>query len=303
MRKLSFILLIIAMFAGCAQNEKQVVRKEIKHESSLNPFGPFFLPENHSLSSVSLNYVTSAPEETAVLFTMVGEIDWARYDHTLTRFHKMIFKDLEESAVYQFTIKCGDREVISSSSIQTVPYGEDYQFKFVVASMENEIDNSIHPNFIVLGSERETVDEKEFYRFYERNRELLSSAIVLPLFSLDLKVTNVDLAGPGGGIYFARYKNLCLVLINRDLPNYDFITRYVSDCPEDQNVIVVSHLENRSVEEISRRTALLNCRIYAFNKDIRPEQTADNVTLVDRYQVVDIIKKPTYALVLTNTAR
>lgn len=303
MRKIALILAVLSFFTACARADKQVIRTEKTETQSAAPFGPFFLPENHSLSSVSLNYVTSTPQETVVYFTMVGEIDWARSDKNPARYHRMVFKDLEESAVYQFNIKCDDREVGSSSSIHTMPFGDDYQFQFAVASIDRDIDSSIRPHFLVLGSEKDSVGENDFKLFYSKYRDMLSSTIVIPLFSLDLQGTNLDLAGSGGGVYFVRYKNLCLTLINREMPDFNFITRYISDNPEDQNVIVVSHVGKKSLGELSARLALLNCRIYAFNGDMNGDQTGDNVTLVDRYQMVNIIKKPTYALVLTNAAR
>ena len=302
MRKATLFILVSLIITGCGQGEKQSVRSEVKEILPGLSIGPLFLPENHSLSSVSLNYVTSAPGETAVLFTMVGDIDWARNDRTVTRFHKMTFRDLEESAVYQFSIKGDDPGIVHNASLQTMPFGEDYQFRFVIASTDEKIDGSLSPHFIVLGSDRETVGEDEFVRFYERNRELLSSTILLPLPGLDVQGTNIDLAGPGG-VYFVRYKNLCLVLVNREMRNYDFITRFVSNEPEDQNVIVLSRTGKKAVEELARRTALLNCRIFTFSRDRTEEQAMENVTTVESCQVVDIVKKHSYALYLTNSSR
>jgi hypothetical protein len=303
MKKILLVLSAAVMIISCSKTEQLSVVKESSDASVYQPFGPFFLPENHSLSSVSLNYVTGTPQQTTVYFTMVGELDWARNDQVLTRYHRMVFKDLEESAVYQFTIPNVEKEIGHSSAIQTVPFGEDYQFQFAIATMDRELDPGIRPNFLVLGSEKEQVNETDLYNYYLKNRKLLSSTILVPMFGMNLAGTNYDLTAGNGGFHFVRYKNLCLTLVTRELPNYDFLSRYLSSSPDDQNVIVLSHVGKSTVGELAQRLALMNCRIYVFNRDGNTDQQFENVTPVDKFQLIDISKKHSYALVLTNVAR
>jgi hypothetical protein len=303
MKKIIVLLSAAVIFVSCSKAEQVAVLKDIPVTSAVQPFGPFFLPENHSLSSVSLNYVTGTPQKTTVYFTMVGELDWARNDPSQTRYHRMVFKDLEESAVYQFTIPCEEKEIAHSSAIQTVPFGDEYQFQFAVAPMERDLESGTQPHFLVLSSEKEQVSESEFYAFYNRNRKLLASTILIPMFGLNLQGTNYDLAAGSDGFHFVRYKNLCLTLVTREMPSFDFLTRYLSSSPDDQNVIVLSHVGKNTVTDLSQRLALMNCRIYVFNRGWRPGPELENVTPVEAYQMVDISKKRSYALVMTNPAR
>ncbi len=288
-------ILILAFSCSKAVQTVKITEPEpLPAQPENHSFGPFFWPENHSLSAVSINFFTEKPVETRVQFSMVGDIDWERQDREPVMAHRMKFNGLEESAVYQFLIKTGDGEDWPVSSISTLPYGNDYAFRFLIASRNADIDPDTRPSFLVLTSERTNVTEEEIRIFCRRNRKLLSATVFLPLFDFTAGGQSYELSK--SGFFFGRFRNLNLILLYREQTDYQFISKFVNDGPDDQNVIVVSGLSPRSVRTIARMYSLLNCRVYTTD----PLAAGENVVVVDGTQTVTVIKKPSYALFLTN---
>ena len=157
-------LVILLFIAGCAQAPKrtEVISKE---------FGPFFLPANVNLNSISINYFTASAEPTSVFFSMVGDIDWLRKDNTPSLFHTMVFSGLEESAIYQFRVDAPSEIFSGRSFIKTPPYGGNYRFDFAVVCMDSTLVLQKSPHFLILLSKKAAVGEAGIHLVLHEKQE------------------------------------------------------------------------------------------------------------------------------------
>lgn len=291
MQKCFLLILSLFLFSNCAQLNKSVI-KENREESNQTEFGPFFWPESSNLSSVSIHYFTKQPEETDVYFCMAGELDWIRKDTTLTRNHKMIFEDLEESTSYKFSIRNKSDQICKLSSIKTIPYGKDYQFNFAIAPIDENLNNTLLPYFLILNSKKNELKDSEFLEYYFKNKEILASTIILPLFSFTINNKKYTLSE--NGIYCLRYKNLSLILIHKDIKDYDSIIRYLSTNPDDKNMIILGAVEDKTSTEIINRYSTLVDKIYV-NKNY--SGVYKNVLSINKTEVINFVQKAKYAAI------
>ena len=285
-----FCLFIVSCNAVRKTETAAVFPEPIIPEKTLSyEFGPIFLPENHALNSISLNYFTLNPEETSVYFTMAGDMDWVRKDQKPVTAHSMIFNGLEESALYEFSIHRSQKG-IHDGVIQTVPYGEDYQFTFEVASIETNLEEKIRPHFLILLSPEEAVDEKEFFDFYRSNSRVLSSTILLPLFDWKSNQKNFSLSD--NGFYFVRYKKATILMVYKDQANADDLSKYISLNPEDENYLILGNIDKGGKQKILDLYGNQFKRVFVYGSPIPSYQ---NVVSVNKGMIVKVVNKPRFA--------
>lgn len=251
-------LVILLFIAGCAQAPKrtEVISKE---------FGPFFLPANVNLNSISINYFTASAEPTSVFFSMVGDIDWLRKDNTPSLFHTMVFSGLEESAIYQFRVDAPSENFSGRSFIKTPPYGGNYRFDFAVVCMDSTLVLQKSPHFLILLSKKAAVGEEEFISYYTKNRKILSSTVIVPLF--DLTIMGRDFSLSRDGFFVLKYKTANIILIYKEIPDLERTAGIALEESRDDNYIVAS-IQNQA--EIFRLTSAYSARvkaIYSLKKD------------------------------------
>jgi hypothetical protein len=263
-------------------------------------FGPFFWPENSSLNSISINYFTESNEITSIYFSMggvtsgsasLGEADWVRNNFEPSTCHSMVFDDLEESAVYKFIINNLDKENFNRGLINTIPYGNNYQFNFAIASTENEIKIDHNIRFLILLSENQLLKDDEFYSFYIKNRELLSSTIILPLFDFSIQGKTFSLSRKG--LHFIRYKNVNLILVYKNLEDYSIIKKYISEKLDDKNYIVIGNINENDLNLVIKKYSSMVDNIYVYPKSGRSD---NNIIQVEKYTVINVIKRSMYTL-------
>jgi len=233
------IFLAIFCLIGCSRDVNTLIKSSSKGES-FDTFGPFFLPAGNNFKGVSLYYSTKDKQKTSVRFSMVGEIDWLRENRNLTYFHKMIFENLEESAIYRFSIESPEFRREEESIIKTMPYGENFEFEFGIASIEQDLSWDKSPHFLILLSREKKVLENIFVPYYKRNKKILGSTIILPMFDLSIWGENFSISR--NGIYSVRYKNLNLILIYNNFS--DAAAFYSSLCNDSdiKNYVVVGNV-------------------------------------------------------------
>jgi hypothetical protein len=269
---IGFAFPIIFLY-GCAISDTQVKHTPNPETADLSvkddfqdtsrAFGPFFLPESPSLASVSLNYVTDKPEMTKVYFSMMGRTDWARFNFDKNIYHKMLFSNLEEEAFYTFEIESESSNVSRMSGVVSPPYSPSYEFTFAVADFNMSLPElGKAPNFLVVISKNGNVNEEEFREFNLSNRMLLASTIIIPAFEFEMD--NKQVSVMQNGVFFARYRNLSLVVINDELDDIDKIARYLSTKPNDFNYIVISSGDTDFIENIYRACAVLADKIITL---------------------------------------
>jgi hypothetical protein len=284
-KHLFFVFILFMVLSSCGN--KNLIREIVENRLEA---GPFFLAENSALSAISINYVTRNPEKTAIYFTMVGDVDWLRMDSSLSRLHRITFEGLEESAVYQFNIRTSSKELNKTSSIKTVPYGDSYEFDFAVCPIDGDLEENIDPHFLILLSPTNFVEEEEFVRFYQKNKSLLSSTVIIPLFVFDFG--NQRYSTLEKGFFYIGYKNVNIIMINKDLENFDFIAHYLSENPDAENYIVMGNVSDESKNRILRSYSLLVKQIYAYSRNSFSNQ---KIVSVSRSCLVHVAKKTKYA--------
>ncbi len=313
------IIIIIALLLSCCikldkETVKPTVKNETKNQEAVkeiippevrsfevkplevsqpkpHSFGPFFWPEDSTLNSISINYFTERNEITSVYFSMAGEVDWVRNNFEASTFHHMVFDNLEESAVYKFIINNPDKENFNNGLISTVPYGNNYDFNFAIASMENEIKIDHNIKFLILLSENPLLKEDEFYSFYNKNRELLSSTIILPLFDFSILGKTFSLSTEG--IYYIKYKNLNLILVYKNLDDNSIIKKYISNKIDDKNYIIIGNINENNLNSIIKKYSSMVNNIYVYSKYKSREY---NIINIEKYTVINIVKRAMYTL-------
>ena len=257
--KIIVILITFFFLVNCSPVQNKVIKEEliqINNNSFVTPkdvledFGPFLLPEDRALTSVSLNYYTEAPEPTIIYFSMVGDVDWIRHDNNVENFHKMVFSSLEESAVYEFKIKTSLKNINKQSSVKTSPYGYEYEFDFAIASIEEELIAEKIPHFMVLVSKKSCISQKEFEEFWKKNKGVLSQTIIIPLFDIEMKNNNIMLSRDG--FLQIKYKNANLLMIYKNFNNPALLGKMLSKDINDKNYIVLGCPNEEILKTISR---------------------------------------------------
>lgn len=270
--KKMFLFVLLIMFIGGG-----IFAHQINYQLDSEPeFGPFFLPADNTLSSISINYFTSTPSTTIVLFSMVGDIDWARTDYTETTYHRMIFFNMEEEAEYQFQIAGDYDNLVSLSSLTTRPYSDSYEYTFALAKIGSEIELTDNPHFLVLLSDDDTVDRSEFQTFYEENSDLLSSTVIVPMF--DLEFDQETLSYSYDGIYLISYKELNLILISDEISDISDIRGFISDDEDDRNVMVFGDISKEKIQQI----------VYEYAYDIDSYFTYSDLELIGATPIDDM---------------
>ncbi len=271
MKTASTAAIMFLLLAGCAQLPKNEAKETV------SSFGPFFLPADSRLDSITINYFTGALEATSVYFSMVGDADWERRDETPSYFHSMVFKDLEESAVYQFLVHSRQPAFSKRSFIKTVPYGNNYSFDFGLARIGRPLILSKSPHFLVLMSDDRTVSENEFRTYYEKNRNILASTVIVPLFDLEMGKSVFSLSGEG--FYFLKYKNACIILLYKDFSDTGRISSILAGSESGpENCFIVASVKDPG---ILRNTAAYRSRvraIYTSGCEIDPYPALENIT-------------------------
>lgn len=248
-------MLLIA--AGCAQGPKNTV---MTHE-----FGPYFLPANECLNAISINYFTERELPTSVFFSMVGDIDWLRCDSRLASYHRMVFSGLEESAVYQFRVNSLSASFSERSYIKTPPYGSNYKFDFAVVSINSPLELDKSPYFLILLSKKPSVGEDEFSQYYSKNKKILSSTILVPLFDINIGGETYSLSR--GGFFILKYKTANIILLYKDFSDLGRLARTALDCSSDNNYIVASISDQAALLRLKAEYHSRVKAIFAFNGD------------------------------------
>ncbi|MCX7820898.1 MAG: hypothetical protein N2258_04405 [Brevinematales bacterium] len=286
-----FLIILITIFS-CSKEAKNIVKSEDKpiESSRAISMGPIFLPENSFFSTISINYFTSIPTSTKVFFTMAGEIDWVREEKSSKIFHKMIFKDLEESTFYKFAYK--EETSKKEGFIKTLPYGTEYEFEFLITTTDFEIGDLRESSFIVILSKTNQMGINEFYEIYKKNENIFSSNIIVPIFDIVFNGEKIFKSKDDGIDYFY-YKDVAIIGINKKLENYDKISYYI---PENGKVyLLISDIGRREVEIIAEKYKFYVEKIYVYkNSYIK----SDKVFSLDNPIKVSVTKNSKYAMVL-----
>ncbi len=316
----------IMVLSCCAKQNLQIVKiedipaKKIEPEIKVNDvcesveLGPFIWPESHNLNSISINYFTTNEEKTTIFFSMAGEIDWVRIDETLTKYHSMVFDNLEEGAVYRFAIQNSGKSNYRNASIRTVPYGDDYHFFFIISTIDenSSIDkqiistneplkgiysgpatnfNETPPNFLVLMSGKTNVNEKSFYEYYKLNKHLLSSTIIVPMFEFSIQNKKFSLSK--NGLINIRYKNVNIIMIYNDQIDSQLAGKYVSSNIDDYNYLLIGNIGKIGREEIIKKYSMVVNGIFQY-KQLDDED--GSITKSNQFQVVNISRKAKFAV-------
>ncbi len=288
-----FVIILLFFLTDCAVQVPPSVKKTpVKFDSNVSiEFGPFFIPANNSLNSISINYFTKDKQKTSIYFSMVGDLDWLRYDNELSSYHKMIFRDLEENAVYQFRINSRSEKLLSKSLIKTVPYGSDYQFDFALSSMDSHLEIEKSPHFMILLSEKKVISEKDFIPFYNANKKIISSTIIVPLFDLSINKNLISLSEDG--FYCLKYKSANIILVYKDFKDTDKISNYLSQNIDDRNYIVAGPLDPDVLRRIAEQYRTKVEAIYTIKRE---DEGLKNIRSIDKYEWITIANKNNFAL-------
>jgi hypothetical protein len=254
-------LLPLLLIAGCALEPKTTV----KAEPAATDIGPFFLPANESLNSISINYFTAQEEPTSVLFSMTGEIDWLRTEPGHSLYHRMIFNGLEESAVYQFRVSNSSQVFTQRSYIKTPPYGGNYRFDFAVACINSPLILDKTPHFLVLLSKEPSVREDEFLSFFTKYKKILSSTVLVPLFDFTIGEESFSLSG--NGFYILRYKTANIILIYKNFSDAGIIPQSSLGSDSENNFIVASVPDRSALFRLKKEFHSKVKAIYALSRD------------------------------------
>jgi hypothetical protein len=259
--KMSVLVMVVAL-SGCIQEPKNTVRIDtVSHE-----FGPFFLPADKSMNSVSINYFTEEERPTSILFSMVGNIDWLRTDPKPSSFHKMVFSGLEESAVYQFRVNIPSDNFMAKSYIKTPPYGDNYRYDFAIVSINSPFTLSRSPHFLILLSKDPSVGEDEFIAYYKKNKKILSSTVLVPLF--DMSIRGIDFSLSRDGFFVLRYKSANIILIYMNFDSLERTALPELDNSSEDNYIISSISDRTRLIKISEAFHLRVKAIYCLNRDL-----------------------------------
>jgi|GEM_PF-2170528 hypothetical protein len=258
-------LVILLFIAGCAQAPKSGVRTDVLRTILPKEFGPFFLPVSDNLNSISINYFTASAESTSVFFSMVGDIDWLRKDNTPSLFHRMVFNGLEESAVYQFRVDAPSDNFSGKSFIKTPPYGGNYRFDFAVVCIDSPLVLEKSPHFLIILSKKAAVGEEEFISYYTKNRKILSSTVIVPLF--DLTVMGMDFSLSRDGFFVLKYKTANIILIYKEIPDLERTAGIALEDSKDDNYIVASIQDQAAIFRLTSAYRGRVKAIYALKKN------------------------------------
>ncbi len=290
LKKIFSSLCFLFIFQNCSKLSKdEVIFLDNTQTHEQYSIGPFFLPENYFFSSISINYFTLTPFPTKVLFSMVGEIDWLRVENNPKVLHKMIFSELEESAVYKFAYLFQDEK--KEGTIKTLPYGSEYEFSFCIASLESKIEENFSPNFIIVVSERENLEFFDFASFYEKNERQLSSTIFIPLFQVFYEGNKIFGNGKEEINHFS-YKDVNIIAIYRKSKKYDNITHLVSLSEKRKTYIVAGNIGKEEIRYISQKFGILVEKIYVHKDSY---VNADRVTPINKPIFIKVSKNNRYA--------
>lgn len=294
--KYVILLFTILFILSCATEKLVVVRQtvvsmpivkntQLKQKIS-EGLGPFYLPLNHNLNSVSINYFSNTPEITKVFFSTAGKNEWVRKIMDKSIFHTMRFNQMEESSTYRFEISSEDVGIQKFSKVKTIPFLANYEFDFALINIDTQLQANFdsQPNFIVLLSKDCSINEDKFRDFFTNNKKILASSILIPAF--DFTVLDKNFSISKGGFYAFKYKDLYLVVVNNNIKNYSSIANHLSSTPEDINYIIFSNVDENK--------AALIYKMYgnSVNKFLSYKQyDSISTEIVSNFKVETIQKK------------
>jgi len=291
-----FLITILLILLTC--NKEENIKQTIVQVSNLTndfvtnsqdfEFGPFFLPEDKTFKNISINYFTKEPKSTYVMFSMVGEIDWTRFDNTKVIYHKMIFEGLEESTEYTFKILSSNSNLIEISKIKTIPYGENFNFNFGIAKIEENWEFNDSLNFLILLSKFENISQDEFIKLFIKNKLIISSTIIIPLFNYEILRNKFNLIQ--NGVLGFRYKNAIIVCIVKNFNDYKFIDKFISDDPNDRNYLIIGNIDDKSIIQIINLYNGKVEKIFTYN-----HYNNEWIEYIENYKIVNINKKEKFA--------
>lgn len=267
---LFFILFLLSsvFFLSATQPENNgfvVMRSQITSLEgfSIPEYGPFFLPLENDLSSISVNYFTAEPCRTQVFFAVEGDIDWARTEYDEVNYHSMSFRNLEEDSRYYFQIP-NYSAFSGQASLFSAPYAATADFDFAFANLAEEITLSGDPRFLVLLSAEESFDETEFQAVYEMNEDVFRNTILIPLFDLEFGDESYVLSGTG--LHLIQYGQVNLISVYKDEADTSKITSLMSFDESDLNFLVLGDLSTEVTEEILLTSGGLFDGVYSLNE-------------------------------------
>jgi hypothetical protein len=223
---------------------------------------------------------------------MVGEVDWERREESLSCYHNMVFKNLEESAVYQFRINSKHKAFSKKSYVKTVPYGRNYRFDFGLARLGYSLEIKRSPHFLILLADDQRVNENIFLPYYERNRDILASTILVPLF--DLEIRNKLFSLSEDGFYLLRYKNTDIILLYKDFKDTARISYILTGSVSPGDCFIVAAVSDPSI--LHRVAADYNSRVRAVYTVRRNGVSFPRVQSIENYMLVTIENKGNFAV-------
>jgi len=266
--KKSLVFLMAFLAVGCGEAAKQVLRpmnlpRPVEAvQDAPSGFGPFLLPEDRTLSSVSVNWFTPEPSETTLYFSMAGEEDWFRSDPKETRLHRMVFPGLEEAADYRFDVKTKEPGVERLSAIRTAPYGDEYAFDFGVARVDRTIYGEIPPHFLVLMSGESHLSQGSFAAFCRSNARAVSGTVILPMFDFDVDGTVYSLSKNGLAVF--RYRDANLVLVYKGFRDWNAVSQAFSPEPEQRNYLFVASDAPEDIRNAALTAASAKAKVFTL---------------------------------------
>lgn len=287
----SITAVLLLFLASAAYCEEPVVGSEFRFDlgsSGTRDFGPFFIPMDPGINSVSLYYYTSEPQVTSVNFCMVGELDWLRNDYRKTSFHRMDFREVEVATTYRFRVRTDSSNIEQNASIRTMPYGDVYSFRFAIANAESDFELNSQVDFLVLASSNTSWRENSVAEFYDRHRSVLSQTVLVPMFDMNIAGSNVTLSR--NGVYLVKYKKVNLICIIH-ASGIRYVESLISYDVKDKNMIVFGNIAPADIETVVRNTSgridayysvrrIDNPAVQVIEKAFVLEATSDNVSEV-----------------------
>ena len=249
-------------------------------------FGPVIFPVAGQPNSYSLVYCTKTPEKTQIYYSCTEELDWGVVDDKEKNLHIQRFDNLEEEAVYRFNLDTTSEGVRKDVSMTTAPYGPQYRFSFGIADADSQtvLSADKNPHFIILLSQKTEFTGEEFESFYRRNRDVLSSTVILPMFDIRLKSETISLGA--ASVYTYRFRNANFIIFSQENNNYKKLYSLFSFADDDRNVLIFGNVSQDFIRGVVKEYAEWVDDIYTYR-----ETTVPTAQWIKSLSVVDFRKQ------------